>query len=111
MSEGKSSSSASCVSQSVQPNEMWCEILPLPMVFIRGQSGPSEVFIFILGQSVQQYYLLSRHVSAARVIPVQCCGGCRDVARLAALESAASGHKLCPRPGQLLRSSPAFCEA
>ena len=43
--------------------------------------------------------------------PAQCCGGCRDVARLGALEYAASGHELCPRLGQLSRSSPAFCGA
>ena len=42
---------------------------------------------------------------------MQCCGGCRDVARLGTLESPASGHELCPRLGQLSRSSPAFCGA
>ena len=55
--------------------------------------------------------LWSRHVFEAKVVPAHCCGGCRDVARLGALESAASGHELCPRLGQVSRSSPAFCGA
>ena len=54
---------------------------------------------------------LSRLVFQSKVIPGLCCGGCRDVASLGALEYAASGHELCPRLGQLSRSSPAFCDA